>query len=812
VTQVQPLTGAALRRRCDPESLPFGSTSELEDLTEIVGHARAAAAIGFGVGIRRAGYNLFVLGPAGSGKHTIVREYVERKARAEQTPSDWCYVNNFADSHKPIALELPPGNGRKLRDDVEWLLKELKVVLPATFASDSYRTRKEAIEQELKNRQAKAFEDLTEQARSRGIALARMPVGFMLAPLKEDRILPPEEFQALEEKEREEIESKTTELRAELQLVLDQFPEWERESREKLRRLDEEVTIIAVKRAIDALRVTYASLPRVIEHIDRVQQEVIAHVGDFLNSSESTMLSIVGGRLPGFSVDLPALRRYGVNVVIDHADEKGAPVVYEDQPSHPNVVGSVEHVAQLGALVTDFLLIKPGALHRANGGYLLLDARELLLQPYAWDGVKQALRSGKIRVQSIGQMLGFASTVTLEPDPIPLDVKVVLLGDRLIYYLLDMLDPRFPELFKVAVDFEDDIDRSAENNLLFSRLIATVSRRENLLPFAKEAVARVLDESARSCGDAEKLSMRVGLLADLLREADHWAREDGRRAVTSADVQRAIDAGTERVSRLQQRIYEEIHRGTVLIDASGETVGQVNGISVVDLGRYVFGRPSRITARVRLGKGEVVDIERETELGGPIHSKGVFILSGLIGSRYATDRPLSLSASLVFEQSYGPVEGDSASLPEVVALLSALSDVPVRQCVAVTGSVNQHGQVQAVGRVNEKIEAFFDVCRTAGLTGEQGVVIPASNRKHLMLRADVVEAAAAGRFRVWPVETVDQAIEVATGAPAGERDASGRYPERSVNGRVEARLTVFAEKLREFSGVPAVAAGTANTL
>ncbi len=801
MTQVSPLAAEALCRRCDPSGLPFSSTTDLEDLTEIVGQDRAVAAINFGIGIRRAGYNLFVLGPSASGKHTIVRQYVERKAGVERIPSDWCYVNNFAEPHKPIALELPPGKGRRLREDVEWLLKELRVVLPAVFAGESYRARKEAIEQELKNRQTKAFEDLGEKARSRGIALARMPVGFMLAPLKADRILPPEEFQALEEKEREEIEAKTSELRTELQSVLDQVPEWERESRQKLKQLEEEVTIQAVKRAVDVLRVTYAALPWVIEHIDRLQQDVIDHVEDFLNSTDPQVLSVLGP-VAGLSDGPAALRRYGVNVVIDHGDDNGAPVVYEDHPSHPNVVGSVEHIAQLGTLVTDFLLIKPGALHRANGGYLLLDARELLLQPYAWDGVKQALRSGKIRVQSVGQMLGIASTVTLDPDPIPLDVKVILLGDRLIFYLLDLLDPRFPELFKVAADFEDEIDRSTDSDLLFSRLIATVARREKLLPLAKEAVARVLDQSARSCGDAEKLSMRVGLLVDLLREADHWARDGGRQAVTAADVQRAIDAGIKRANRLQQRIYEEIRRGTVLIDTTGEEVGRVNGLSLVDMGRYAFGRPSRITASVRLGKGEVVDIERETELGGPIHSKGVLILGGLLGSRYANDRPFALSASLVFEQSYGPVEGDSASLAELIALLSALSEMPVRQCVAVTGSVNQQGQVQAVGGVNEKIEAFFDVCRAAGLTGEQGVVIPAANRKHLMLRADVVEAAAEGRFRVWPVETVDQAIEVTTGAPAGERDASGKYPDRSVNGRVEARLTAFGEKLREFGIVP----------
>ncbi len=795
---VPPLTAHALCGRCDPSGLPFDSTSDLEDLAEIVGQDRAVAAIGFGIGIRRLGYNLFVLGPSASGKHTIVRQAVERRALAEKTPSDWCYVNNFSEPHKPIALELPPGKGRRLREDVERLLEELRVVLPAIFASENYRARKDAIERELKDRQAKAFEALEEKARSQGIAFVRMPVGFMFAPLKEEQVLPPEEFEKLEEKERTEIESKSAALRTELQALLERLVDWGRESREKLKQLDDEVTILAVSRAVDALRVTYAALPLLIRHIDRLQQEVIDHVEDFLSPSEAPVLSLSGTPLPGFPFGLAALRRYGVNVVIDHAGEKGAPVVYEDQPSHPNVVGSVEHIAQLGTLLTDFHLIKPGALHRANGGYLLLDARELLLQPYAWEGVKQALRSGKIRIQSVGQLLGIASTVTLDPEPIPLDVKVILLGERLLYYLLGLLDPRFHELFKVAVDFEEDIDRSPESHVLYARLIATLARREKLLPFDRGAVARVLDQSARACGDAEKLSMRVGLVADLLREADHWAREAGRPTVSAADVQSAVDGQIQRESRLQRRVYEEIRRGTVLIDASGEKVGQVNGLSVVDLGRYCFGRPSRITARVRLGKGEVLDIEREAELGGPIHSKGVLILGGFLGARYAADRPLALSASLVFEQSYGPVEGDSASLAELLALLSALSEVPVRQCTAVTGSVNQQGQVQAVGGVNEKIEAFFDVCRDAGLTGEQGVVVPASNGKHLMLRADVVEAAAAGRFHVWPVETVDQAIEVATGSPAGERDGAGRYPLESVNGRVEARLAAFAEKLREF--------------
>ena len=458
-------------------------------------------------------------------------------------------------------------------------------------------------------------------------------------------------------------------------------------------------------------------------------------------------------------------------------------------------------MAQLGALVTDFNLIKAGALHRANGGYLILDARKVLLQPFAWEELKRALSSEEIRIEVLGQTLSLISTVSLEPESIPLDVKVVLLGERLLYYTLSQLDPDFAELFKVAADFEDQMDRTPENHLLYARMIATMVRQEGLRPFDREAVARVIEQSARLAGDAERLSTHVRSIADLLREADYWAGEAQHSVVTAADVQRAIDAQVYRSDRVRERIQEEIQRGTILIDTQGAAVGQVNGLSVLTLGQFAFGRPSRITALVRLGRGEVIDIEREVALGGPIHSKGVLILSSYLGARYARDQPLSLSASLVFEQSYSGVEGDSASSAELYALLSALADLPIKQSLAVTGSVNQHGQVQAIGGVNEKIEGFFDICRAQGMNGEQGVLIPASNVKHLMLRPDVVEAVAAGHFHVYPVETIDQGIELLTGVPAGEPDETGAFPAGSVNQRVEARLRELAERRLAF-GVP----------
>jgi len=476
-------------------------------------------------------------------------------------------------------------------------------------------------------------------------------------------------------------------------------------------------------------------------------------------------------------------------------------VVYEDNPTYAGLIGRVEHIAQMGALVTDFMLIKPGALHRANGGYLMLDARKVLMQPFAWEGLKRVLSAREIRIESLGQALSLVSTVSLEPEPIPLNLKVILLGEPLLYYLLSEYDPEFSELFKAAVDFGRDMPRNGDSNQLYARLIATLARRDRLLDLDRGAVARVIEYGARLVEDAEKLSVRLREITDLLREADHWAREAGRGVIGANDVQAAIDARIFRSDRIRERLQEAIQRGTLLIDTSGERVGQVNGLSIVDLGNFMFGHPSRITASVRLGRGEVLDIQREVELSGPIHSKGVLILSGFLGARYAPDRPLALSASLVFEQTYGEVEGDSASSAELYALLSALANAPIRQSFAVTGSVNQHGQIQPIGGVNEKIEGFFDVCRMRGLSGEQGVLIPATNVKHLMLRQDVIEAVRNSQFRIYPVSSIDEGIEILTGLPAGTREANGLFPDGTINQRIEIQLITMSELARLY-GAP----------
>jgi lon-related putative ATP-dependent protease len=797
--QIESLKSQALYRRCDPEQFQFKTSAELDDLQVSIGQARAVEAVEFGTGIHREGYNLFAAGPTGTGKFKMLSDFLRQKAAAEPVPSDWCYVNRFDDPQKPRALELPPGQAVGLRQAMERLVEELRSSIPAAFEAEDYRTRKQVIEEEVKEHHTKVFDDLQQQGQEKGIALVRTPGGLAFAPMQKNEVMDPEEFQKLPQPERERIEKDIKALQQQLQASLRQAPRWDREGREKLKALNREVATFAVEHQIEELRKKYTAIPPVVDFLNTVQQDVIENVEAFLSSPESPLAAMTGIPQPQQTKSQPVFRRYLVNVMVDHSKSEGAPVVYEDNPTYQNLVGQAEYMAQMGAIFTDFGLLRAGALHQANGGYLLLDAIRVLSQPYAWEGLKRALRSGQIRIESLGQALSLISTASLEPEPIPLSAKVVLVGERLLYYLLCQRDDEFDELFKVAVDFEEEMDRSPANQLLYAKLIGQLARHEKLLPFDRGAVARVIEHSARMAGDAEKLSLHNRTLSDLLREADYWTRKEGRVVVAAEDVQRAVNSQVYRASRLRDRYREEILRGTLLIDTMGAKVGQVNGLSVVQPGRFAFGHPSRITARVRLGRGEVVDIEREVELSGPIHSKGVLILSGFLGARYAPDRPLSLSASLVFEQSYSGVEGDSASSAELYALLSALAETPIKQSLAVTGSVNQRGEVQAIGGVNEKIEGFFDLCHARGLTGEQGVLIPASNVKHLMLRRDVVEAVEAGKFHVYPVETIDQGISLLTGLEAGERDGAGKFPEGSVNHRVEARLIALAEKRAAFA-------------
>ena len=798
--QTDPLSASELRVVVDPGAYAFETTAEVEPLAEAIGQERALDALRFGVGIRREGYNLFVLGPPGTGRHETVMQTLQRAVAPRPAPSDWCYVNNFKEPHKPRAIRLPKGLGVTFRDDMKGLVEELRAAIPAALQSEDYQTRKRALAEELNERRAAAFERHAEHAKEKGFDLLQTPTGMVLVPVRDGEVIDKEDFLKLPEEEQARIKEDIEQLQEELRTTIREIPQLERELRVRERELEHEVISFAVDHLMQELRQRYGEHAPVREYLDEVQADLIEHADDFRPPEGLAGAGPFGFMLTQQQPDEHSLVRYSVNLVIDHSDSECAPVVYEDRPSVHRLTGRCEHLPQLGALVTNFTLIKPGALHRATGGFLVLDALKVLLQPLAWQNLKRSLQSKEIQIESLAEQLSLVSTVSLEPEPIPLDVKVVLIGERSLYYVLAEIDPEFSELVKVVVDFDDRTDRTPESTGHFARLVSTLVQQESLRHLDAPAVARTVEHMSRLAGDAEKLSTATGRLFDLLREADYWAEESGRDVVSAEDVSRAVDGQVQRADRVRDRVQEAIGRGTLLIDVEGRQVGQVNALSVISMGGFTFGMPNRVTSRARMGKSELVDVEREVELGGPTHSKGVLILSGFVRGRYMSDRPLSLSASLVFEQSYSRVEGDSASLAELCALLSAVADIAIEQRFAVTGSVNQHGRVQAIGGVNEKIEGFFDTCRKRGLAGDQAVLIPASNVKHLMLRQDVVEAVEGGTFGVYPVETVDQALELLTGVNAGERGADGQYPEGTFNHRVEHRLREFSEQAREFAG------------
>ncbi len=794
----QPLEAGELRRVVNPATLGFKTTEELHPITGLIGQDRALKAIQFGANIKSPDFNMFVLGPPASGKSTAVKAHLGPKAREAETPPDWVYVYNFENPNRPKALQLPHGRGKVLAKGVVAAIDELRSVLPALFEGEDYQVRRRAIDEQFRSTHEEAFDALNNKAQNQNIAILRTPTGFTMAPMHEGKVVKPEVFNALPEGMRKEVEAKIEALQKELAAILERMPKADKKRRAQLSELNEEVAKAAVNDTLDDLRSSFSDVPQAVAYLEAAGRDLVRNVGIFLMTGDEENAIV---KQPVDSAHDVRFRRYMVNVMVSNGEggPTGAPVVEEFNPTYGNLLGRVEHIAQMGTLVTDFLLIKPGALHRANGGYLLLDARRVLLSPFAWEALKRAIKAQEIRIEQPMEAAGLISTQSLDPEPIPLNLRVVLTGDRELYYLLAAYDPDFSRLFKVQADFDETITRSTENDNAYARMIASIVKEHGLKPMDAAAVARIIDEGARLADDREKLSIEIGRIADIVREADYYSSQAKRKVTTRQDITRAIDEQIQRADRLRDRAQETINRGIVLVDTEGSAVGQINGLSVLQLGSFAFGRPSRITARVRLGAGRVTDIEREAKLGGPLHSKGVMILWGFLAGRYALDVPLALAATLVFEQSYGGVEGDSASSAELYALLSALADVPIRQSLAVTGSVNQWGEVQAIGGVNEKIEGFFDVCRARGLNEEQGVLIPKSNVQHLMLREDVVEAVRHGQFAIHPVSTIDEGIEILTGVKAGERGPEGRFPAGTINRLVEDKLKLFAERGRSFS-------------
>ncbi len=788
-----PLDVQQLYRQCDVKELDFETTSELDTEIGVVGHDRALTALQYGVHVKGEGGNIYAMGPGGLRKHAVVRHILETEAATHPVCSDWCYVYNFAQPHKPNVIEMPSGQGARFCGDMEQLIEDLETSLPTAFETDEYQARMEELEREFNARRDGTLEEIAEEAGQHHIRFLRTPSGFAFAPLdKKGEVIDPKEFRKLPDKAQKQVETDVEELQKRLQKAIRQFPAWQKEAREEIKEIDREIARNAVEFLINTIREKHANLEEVLSYLDEAEQDIIEHAQQFRQDTQPTVLSF------GLSARADILGRYKVNVIVNHDGESSPAVIYQDLPTYSNLVGRIEYQAQLGTLVTNFTMIKQGDLHRANGGYLVLDARTILTQPFAWEGLERALRSREIRIESLEKAYGMMNTTSLEPEPIPLNIKVVLVGDRMLYYLLNRYDPDFADLFKVSADFDESIERDDGSTRQFARLLARIAGEEQLRPLHRNAVVRVVEYSSRLAGDTQKLSVSLREITDLLREADFQAGTGNDPHISAGHVQAAIDARIYRLDRVREHTLEAIERGIIKIDTSSEIKGQINGLAVLQLGDFSFGQPSRITATTRLGTGKFIDIQRETELGGNIHSKGVMILSNYLASHYAPDYPLSISASIAFEQSYGMVDGDSASLAELCALLSALSGIPIKQSFAVTGSVNQRGEVQAIGGANQKIEGFFDVCLIGGLSGHQAAIIPASNVTHLMLRKDVVDAVGRSKFNVYPVENVNEAIELLTGNTAGERDNEGIFPVDSVNGRVEKALIDMARRRRDF--------------
>lgn len=782
-TQRPSLQLEQLYRSCPVDILNFETTEELEPLVEQLGQDRVLAALDFGFNVDQEGFNIFLLGSAGVGKRELLESLLQEQRNQPRAPvDDWCYVNNFEAPDKPIALRLPRGMGCQLREDMASVVEDLLAIMPDTFQSDEYQARVQELGEHYQNRENEAFQALAGKAAEKNITMLQTPSGYTLAPSKDGEIITPQDFEALPEEQKKTTLAEIEALKEELKIIVRQLPGWKKESHEHFRTLNSDFSRQVIDPILNLLKEKYEGHSRVLTYLDAAHKNMMEDAESFTQvRSESAIPDNIKERVREFP-------QYSVNVMVDNSGQLNAPVIYEDNPSFANLIGRSEHVAEMGTLVTDFTLIKPGALHKANGGYLILEADKVLTNPYAWTALKRVLRAREVRIQSLDQIFSFVSTVQLEPEPIALDIKVVLTGSRYIYYILQEYDPEFASLFKVTADMSEEVDWDKESTLEFARMIRQLQLGDKLLPISREGVARIIEQASRQMQDSEKLSLHRGQLGNLLTESDFIARRSGASIVTAEHIDQSVDAAQHRLDQYRDKARESILREVTLVQTEGAVTGQVNGLAVFLLGDYGFGRPTRITATARLGSGKVLDIEREADLGGKIHSKAVLIISALLAQRYARDRPLPLAATLVFEQSYGGIEGDSASVAEFAALVSAIADIPIRQDLAVTGSLNQQGQVQAIGGVNEKIEGFFDICQARGLTGNQGVVIPAANQVHLMLKEEVRQAVADGTFHVFTAATVEDALELLTGFSA-----------TSIEATIDARLNELIAAARKFS-------------
>jgi lon-related putative ATP-dependent protease len=783
-----------LRWRCDPNQFEFASTAELPPLEGTIGQDRAVTAIEFGIGIRDSGFNLFILGQPGTGRSSTIKKILGSQAEKQPVPDDWCYVHDLEDGTRPEHIRLPAGTGLELHKDVDLLVERLAEEIPKVFEGKEYEKQKQRIASNYQKKHNELFQPLEEEAQAKGFTLQQGASGLVLVPVRDSQPLSQQDYEQLSAAKKTRLERDSAVLHKRIKEVMQQVRKLEAEMREQLADMEKAVLLFAMGHLFEELEPKYREFERVIEHFERCKKDIIERIEE-LRPQKEAQISI-----PGLTPQQqgPSFDRYRVNLLIDNSRSEGAPVIYEANPTYFNLFGRIEHIIQMGNATTNFQMIKAGALHRANGGYLILDCREVLLNIFSYEALKRCIRNHEVKIEDMAEQFRLIATVTLKPQPIPLDCKIVLIGTPLFYYLLFQLDPDFRKYFKVKVDFDQMMKNTWENIQQYALFIGSKCADEQLRHFDPGAVARTVEYAARLTEDQQRFSSRFLDISDLLREASFYAEREERELVAAKHVELAIEARTYRSNKLEERIQEAIEDGTLLIDTDGAVVGQLNGLSVYQLGDYSFGKPSRVTVRSFLGKQGVINIEREAKLSGPLHDKGVMILGGFFGERFARDKPLALSASICFEQSYAGIEGDSASSTELYGLLSSLADLPIEQGIAVTGSVNQHGRVQPIGGVNEKIEGFYAVCKAKGLTDRQGVIIPAANRKNLMLKPEVIAAVEAGQFHIWSVTDIDQGIEILTGTPAGERREDGSWPEGTVNARVNRRLREMSEIVRNF--------------
>ena len=792
---IEPLPLKDWRKTYDIALMGCGSTEELTPIDEVVGQDRAIKALTFGLNIQERGFNIYASGAYGTGRRSAVKQFLDEVAKKKPRGHDWIYVNNFSDQYEPNAIQLPPGMGRQFKEGMVTFITEAKRVIPKIFESEDYVNRRDAAMRSMELEKAKLFAHIDARAKERGFLLQPGPAGLLTIPVKDGKILQQEEFLALPAEEQAGYLQRRDELNTELRNTFRQLREFDRSGNEAIEQLNREVALSAIGHRVAALKDQYAAVDEIVTFVDTVQNDIVGNLSQFIAEPPQPP-GPTQFQMPMFK-EL-AFRKYEVNVIVDNSAIEGAPVIFEQNPTYLNLFGKVEKEIQYGVITTDFTMIRPGSIHKANGGYLVILVEDLFRNPFSWDGLKTALKTGEVTIEEPGERMGFITAKGLKPEAIPLNLKVVLIGTPIINQILYTQDPDFSELFKVKAEFDTSMERTEENIRKYETFICTLCKKDNLKHLDKSAVAKMVEFGSRLADDQRKLTTRFAHLADIIREASYYATLEKAPLTTEEHILKAIEEKTYRSSLIREKIQEFIRKGVFLIETAGSSVGQLNGLSVISLGDIEFGRPSRVTASVGVGRGGIMDIEREASMGGPIHTKGVLILGGYLASKYAQDKPFGLSAKLVFEQSYEGVEGDSASSTELYAILSALSGLPLKQSIAVTGSVNQKGEVQAIGGVNQKLEGFFEVCKAKGLTGDQGAMIPASNVQNLMLKEEMVEAAKAGKFTIYPVRTIDEGIEVLTGVKAGERRADGTFEEGTVNYLVDKRLKEMAATFKEY--------------